>query len=77
MSREGEGKHTQTEPCLTSSLTERRTDSYKASATRQKRRREGEGIKTGKKKGLKKMHKSRITSCPQGTKNIVFVNGSW
>lgn len=41
MRERGEGKHTQTEPCLTSSLTERRKDGYKASATEQKREREG------------------------------------
>lgn len=79
----GEGKHTQTEPCLTSSRTERRKDWYKASATEQKRKREGgraEGInakKAGREEREKKMHKSCISSCPQGTKNIVFVNGSW
>lgn len=37
---EGEGKHNQTELCLTSLLTERRKDRYKASATEQKRKRE-------------------------------------
>lgn len=81
----GQGKHTQTEPSLTSWLRERRKVWYKASATEQRRRREGGREGRGNKckkdrrrtKGDKKMHMSCISSCSNRTENIVLVNGSW
>lgn len=65
------------------SLKEGRTDTKPVRPSRSDRGeggREGRGNKcktTGREKRVKKMHKSCISSCPQGTKNIVFVNGSW
>lgn len=66
------------------SLKEGRTDTK---PVRPRRREAGEGGREGRgnkckidrrrEKRVKKMHKSRISSCPQGTKNIVSVNGSW
>lgn len=67
-------------PC---SLKEGRTDTKPVRPSRRERGeggREGRGNKckkAGREKRVKKMHKSCISSCPQGTKNIVSVNGSW
>lgn len=67
-------------PC---SLKEGRTDTKLVRPSRRERGdggREGRGNKckkAGREKRVKKMHKSCISSCPQGTKNIVSVNGSW
>lgn len=83
MRERGEGKHTQTQLCLISSRTERRTDSKPVRPSRRERGeggREGRGNKCKKadcEKRVKNMHKSCISSCPLRTKNIVFVNGSW
>lgn len=63
----GEGKHTQTEPCLTSSLTERRKDWYKASATEQKRKRQG-GRQGGRAEALNAKKKTKDRRRKKGWK---------